>query len=601
MPPMPKTKIFPKLSPTAIALLFIAAVMLLPFLGMTDFNTKGEPREAIVAQTMLQTDNWVLPSNNGGEFAYKPPLFHWLVALSSLPGGEVTEFTSRLPSALAAFIMAVATFLFFSRRRDETTGFLTVLILLTSFEVHRAAMNCRVDMVLTMFIVLALYLLLRWSERGLKGFPLWAVVMMGCGTLVKGPVAILLPCMVAAVHYLLAHTPWQWSRLVRAVALFALIALASLLLPAVWYYAAYLQGGDKFLYLVYEENVLRFLGKMPYPSHLHGPFYYIPMLLAGMLPWTVLVLQSFFFRQRFRVVSVHAQPSQGESLKPSMLSRLRTWWQRTDSTERYCWLALLLILLFYTIPHSKRGVYILPVYPFLAYFMARFLLWLKDTKPKALKCFEWTLAVLVIIGFLAFILIQSGWITPQLFGERFAEKNGAMITSLRESFADEWIYLVVVISLIGIYYMLQRLPKALTGVFYNVILALMLLDVFVLPPVMSSRSDKPMAQRVEQLASEKPLYAYIDDNSGMMHYFTLNFYAHNTIRNFPTGMQSERFQTTSSALPTDAYLLVGRETMQLFRQAYPQYQCTLVEDFQRRSCDVKQDVQVWRIVLQAAR
>ena len=98
---MPKTKIFPKLSPTAIALLFIAAVMLLPFLGMTDFNTKGEPREAIVAQTMLQTDNWVLPSNNGGEFAYKPPLFHWLVALSSLPGGEVTEFTSQGPDILA--------------------------------------------------------------------------------------------------------------------------------------------------------------------------------------------------------------------------------------------------------------------------------------------------------------------------------------------------------------------------------------------------------------------------------------------------------------------------------------------------------------------
>ena len=41
----------------------ICILTLLPFLGLTDFHTKGEPREAIVAVSMLQSDNWVLPIN----------------------------------------------------------------------------------------------------------------------------------------------------------------------------------------------------------------------------------------------------------------------------------------------------------------------------------------------------------------------------------------------------------------------------------------------------------------------------------------------------------------------------------------------------------
>ena len=54
----------------------LAIVMLIPFLGLTEFNTKGEPREAVVAYTMLEHGNWILPINNGGDIPYKPPFFH---------------------------------------------------------------------------------------------------------------------------------------------------------------------------------------------------------------------------------------------------------------------------------------------------------------------------------------------------------------------------------------------------------------------------------------------------------------------------------------------------------------------------------------------
>ena len=71
-------------------LFIILCATLLPFIGLIDFHTKGEPREAVVALSMLETGNWILPYNFSTDMAYKPPFFHWMVALASLPFGEVT-------------------------------------------------------------------------------------------------------------------------------------------------------------------------------------------------------------------------------------------------------------------------------------------------------------------------------------------------------------------------------------------------------------------------------------------------------------------------------------------------------------------------------
>ena len=81
-------------STLGILLITISILTLIPFIGLTDFHTKGEPREAIVAVSMLDSGNWILPENNGGDMAYKPPMFHWAIAVTSFLAGEVTEFTS---------------------------------------------------------------------------------------------------------------------------------------------------------------------------------------------------------------------------------------------------------------------------------------------------------------------------------------------------------------------------------------------------------------------------------------------------------------------------------------------------------------------------
>ena len=121
-----------------IAVIVISCVMLLPVLGLTDFNTKGEPREAVVALSMLNSGDWILPVNNGMDIPYKPPFFHYCIALVSLLTGSVDEYTSRLPSALALIGMTIGCFVFYKRRRNAQQALMGALLLLTSFEVRIA-------------------------------------------------------------------------------------------------------------------------------------------------------------------------------------------------------------------------------------------------------------------------------------------------------------------------------------------------------------------------------------------------------------------------------------------------------------------------------
>lgn len=551
-----------------ITIILISALTLIPFIGLTDFNTKGEPREAIVAVTMLDTHNWILPQNNGDEFAYKPPMFHWLVAATSVVIGSVNEFSARFPSAMAGVVLAVMTCCFFARRKNQQTALLASVIMLTTFEVHRAATNCRVDMVLTLFIVLALYQLFRWTERDLRGIPIWAILWMGCGMLTKGPVAIILPCLVSCV-YLWIQGRHFWFVVWR----FALIAMSAMILPCLWYYAAWLQGGDKFLYLIYEENVLRFLGKMPYSSHENGAWYYPVILLSSAVPYTLICLMALFTiqREQWRKLKV---------LKSAWWKGLWEHIRKMDRVELFSLLAIVLIISFYTIPKSKRGVYILPVYPFVAYFVARLLENLSVVRPHIVKIFGWVLATIVGIVFIGMIIIKSGFIPDSIFHGRHATENIAMLHALADNSlmsSTNSIFLIVCAIAIYLYYSLSPLGRLIQNVAYNALLIFLLLDALLLPPLMSSRSDKPLAAEVENYAKQKPLYSFVNDKDKMLHFFTLNFYCHNRIQIFSPEVHS-------------GLLLIGDRDVAIFSQLNPNLQLQPIRDFHHRSCDTRQNI-----------
>lgn len=356
-----------------IALIFFAGALLITLLssGFTEFNTKGEPREALVAHTMLSTGDWVLPVDEAGDMSYKPPMFHWLVAASSLLFGSLSEFTSRLPSALALSGLVTATFRFFVRRREESSAkdtdtrqaLLAALLTFTCFECFRAGTNCRVDMVLTFFMCTAIMALVRGIERrSVLRLGLGALLLSGAA-LTKGPVGIVLPLGVVWVYALL-----QGRNFLKVTAVALIVLIAACLLPALWYYAAWRHGGDRFLSLAMEENFGRFTGQMTYDSHVKPFWYNFVSLLTGTLPWSLLLICTLRPR-RWRI-------------KAPRLS-----WAKIRQADPYTLLsvtAAVLIFIFYCIPKSKRSVYLLPMYPFIGYLLAeRFMALIRERRLSA--------------------------------------------------------------------------------------------------------------------------------------------------------------------------------------------------------------------------
>lgn len=548
----------------AFTIVCVIAVMLtVPFLGLTDFYSKGEPREAVVAYTMVEHGNWILPINNGGDIPYKPPFFHWCIALFSLLQGHVSEFTSRLPSALALVAMSVGGFVFFAKRKNANMALLATLLSLTAFEVHRAGINCRVDMVNTAFMVGALFLMFRWWERGKHTMPWLAILCMSGATLTKGPVGMLLPCAVMGV-FMLTQRESLWSTVWRL----GLTALLSLVLPLCWYYAAYMQGGDEFLRLVKEENIDRLLGKMAYESH-ENPFWYnFLTLITGWLPYTLLFVFSLFVLpwKRFS--------------KSGFMQSVR----RAEPMQVFVWLAFSLILFFYCIPKSKRSVYLLPCYPFMAWLMAQYVVWLVANRLSAVKAYAWLLSVLGVVLSVAFVVLKTGMVPDTLFHGKHAADNIAMLHALESiSVSPSHLLFALLPAAVGVATIMTLLKKddalrnRVVWLSLSVVVALFLaLDSTFQPTVLNTKADKPLAPQIEQRFDMTKMYSYM--SSPMLHFFSLNFYL------------GDRIQQFEKVKPEDGVLMIPEDDVEEFKKTVGRGYCLQRVWQIRRAVEEKHEV-----------
>lgn len=496
----------------------LAAVMLLPWLGLTHYNTKGEPREAVVAQAMMRDGNGVLPLTYGEDIPYKPPMLAWtIVAASQLTGGHVTHYSSRLPSALAAIILAAMTYMWVTRRRQgcppvpPATGLLTAMVLLTAFEVLRAATVCRVDMLLTMFMVGSIYLL---DNEGVKDRKPWryvgAILMMSGAVMTKGPIGAFLPCLVAGVYRL-----WIGRPLWRTLGIMAGVGAASLLLPAVWYVAAWHQGGSHFLTLAWEENIGRLTGTMSYDSHLNPWWYNIVTLLSGMLPYTLFVLLA--------VWSLRGRPAMVTPTKARIPFEI----------GRMAWVGALIVFVFYCIPASKRSVYLLPMYPFMAWGVV---VLARRCRPWCTSVYMWVLyvvAVLVPIG----ALVLSMW-TP------------IKKVPLLDLGIAQWM-LVALPAAVAVYRLAARKGASLpASVSVTVLLYIAMLGALQ-PAVLNGRSNMGHAAQVARIVPKGVIYSY--SGKPLDRYYSLDFYLDGRMRRLETGARQ--------ALPQQFYLLANRRCL----------------------------------------
>lgn len=260
-------------------ILGLQLLLLLFRLGSVPLLGPDEPRYARVAVEMARANEFTTPTLGGEAWLEKPPLYYWLAGLGYRVLGE-TEAAARWPAVFAALLLTGFTGAVGARLFGASCGRIAMLILATSpltFAYGRAA---TMDMLVAAFITGAsgAFILSILGIAGASAVPAaWALV--GLAVLAKGPIGVVIPAGLALLLLLLLRR-FELRRVASpaALALSAVIAVP-------WFVAIYADQGFHFIEVfILNHNLERFTSTI----HNHpGPvYYYLPVLLLGVFPWT---------------------------------------------------------------------------------------------------------------------------------------------------------------------------------------------------------------------------------------------------------------------------------------------------------------------------
>jgi len=296
-----------------------------------------EARYAEIPRQMLAEGRLLVPVLHGQPYYDKPPLLYWLVMGSYRLCG-VHDWAARLVPCLAAFLTVLVTYVWGRPLLGNRAAFLGALVLCLSSRFVYLGRMLSMDSLLCLWVVSALaaaHLALRGSRLG-YGWWLSSAVCCGLGLLTKGPVALILVGVpIFAYSMLDGRTP----RLrIRAWLVYLAVALG-LAMP--WYAGVAAVDPEFVDYFFWRHNILRYVAPF---DHKEPVWFFVPSLLLGMLPWTLLLPALFKFLLR--------RSARAASRRPAALGLPL--------------LAGLWCFLFYSLSGCKRPGYILPVMPPLA-------------------------------------------------------------------------------------------------------------------------------------------------------------------------------------------------------------------------------------------
>jgi 4-amino-4-deoxy-L-arabinose transferase-like glycosyltransferase len=331
-------------------LLIFCSLLFILGVGRWDLWNPDEPRYAQVSKEMVERGDWILMHVNGNIYVDKPPLFFWLIALSSFLWQGFTSFSARFPSAFLSTLTALLTFSLGKKLYGARTGFFSALILATSFEFAYLSTRANIDATLTFFTTASILLFLQWyqqnkEEAGENRFKNSLSIYgfyagMALATLAKGPVGFILPLLVALV-YLIVRKDWmalKRMRLLTGMSLLILVVLA-------WYLPAVLKGGQDFLnQTLLHQTVERFAKGT---SHIRSPYYYLSNFPVDFLPWFLFLPGAWVY---------------GFAKRKERFSK--------DFLFLLVWFVV--IFLFFSFSKGKRALYLLPLYPAASLMVGKF-------------------------------------------------------------------------------------------------------------------------------------------------------------------------------------------------------------------------------------
>ena len=333
------------------ALLLAGFCAFLFFYGLGKFGLIGadEPRYAQVAREMLDRHDWITPVLGGQPWLEKPPLYYWQAMLVYSVMG-VSDAAARIPSAIDATLLVISVYLFFRRfRRGLEVD--AALITASCAGVIGYARAASMDMALAATFAIGMLAWWAWRESGKKVYLALFYAFMALGMLAKGPVAPLLAGVVIALFAVMTRE----SRLVlKTLWLPGILVFCAMALP--WYAAVQVRNPQFFREFILQHNLARFSTDL---YHHREPFwYYLPVTLLALAPWTIFVIAAFIEPVRARWAERNA-PSE----EPDYELQFKLF--------ACCWVVVPLV--FFSFSQSKLPGYILPAIPAGAVLLADYL------------------------------------------------------------------------------------------------------------------------------------------------------------------------------------------------------------------------------------
>ncbi len=321
-----------------LALLLAFALAWFGTLQQRRLINPDEGRYAEIPREMVASGDWLTPRLNDIKYFEKPALQYWATAAAFTVFGE-HHWTARLWPALTGFLGVLATAFATARLFGLQAGLMAGAVLAGSVLWNVIGHVNTLDMGVSFFLAGAVFALClgQRDEASPAACRRWqdaAWVLLALAILSKGLIGLVLPAAAAVIYALWQRDPGFILRIRPWRGLLILLAIT-----APWFIAVSLANPEFARFFFIHEHFERFLTKA------HGRYqplwYFLPILLLGMLPWL-------------------------GSLAQGIAAGFRSEPGRLFQPRRFLLVWVVLVFAFFSASSSKLASYILPIFPALA-------------------------------------------------------------------------------------------------------------------------------------------------------------------------------------------------------------------------------------------
>lgn len=333
-------------------------VLMLPLIILRDYTPANELRYLNIVDDALKSGNFFSFYNHGELYADKPPLYFWIIMLGKKIFGSHQMWFLSLFSLFPAFVIQFTMDKWTRSELSDQYQFSAKLLLFTSALFMGAAIILRMDILMSMFITLALYVFYRMyagKERKYDKYLFPLCIFLAIFS--KGPIGIIIP-VVSILTFLTIKGKIKDSGKYLGFRTWGIL----LLLCSVWFSLVWVEAGNSYLNdLLFNQTFNRAVSSF---HHKEPFYYYFQVFWYSFAPWSILFFALILLGIKNKLI-------------------------KTDIDKLFLTVVLTSFLVL-SIVSAKIEIYMLPVFPFVAYLSVIILMRLKNKK--------WLLYFIIILS-----------------------------------------------------------------------------------------------------------------------------------------------------------------------------------------------------------